>query len=147
MRFDKQVISVLTIGLSSINWNAEAFAPRLQSNAVIHSPKGVVSFHIERLTATRLFMVEDDVDDEDDDDDDNDDDDPLGDGIDSVAWLPSVIGARGKTITSAREVSQVEIELGSAQQPNARPNYRGGVGKLLVSISDSHSLRASDVGC
>jgi hypothetical protein len=37
--------------------------------------------------------LEDDED-EDDYDDDDDDDDPLSRGIDSVSWLPSVVGAK-----------------------------------------------------
>jgi hypothetical protein len=61
---------------------------------------------------SQLFMVDDDEEEDDDDDDDDDDDerdsnDPLGNGIDSVSWLPTVVGAKGKEIsTPSREVSQ-----------------------------------------
>lgn len=54
-------------------------------------------------------MVDDDDDDDDEEDDEDgneDDEDPLGDGVDSVSWLPSVVGAKGKEVTSAREVSR-----------------------------------------
>ena len=57
-------------------------------------------------------MVEDDEEEDEDDDDDDDDDDvgdrddPLGNGIDSVSWLPTVIGGKDKaTSTATREVS------------------------------------------
>ena len=56
-------------------------------------------------------MVEDDEEEDEDDDDDDDDvvgdrDDPLGIGIDSVSWLPTVIGGKDKaTSTQTREVS------------------------------------------
>ena len=55
-------------------------------------------------------MVEDEDEEDDDDDEDDDDvgdrDDPLGKGIDSVSWLPTVIGAKDMaTSTSTREVS------------------------------------------
>jgi len=59
-------------------------------------------------------MVEDDEEEEDDEDDEDDDedvgdrDDPLGKGIDSVSWLPTVIGAKDKvTSTPTREVSKL----------------------------------------
>ena len=61
-------------------------------------------------STTRLSMVEDEDEEDDDDDEDDDDvgdrDDPLGKGIDSVSWLPTVIGAKDMaTSTSTREVS------------------------------------------
>jgi hypothetical protein len=49
-------------------------------------------------------------DEEDDEDDEDEKQGPLSKGIDSVSWLPSVIGAKGDNmpITSAKEV-RVEI--------------------------------------
>ena len=58
------------------------------------------------ITSSRLKMALDEYDDEDDDeydDDEYDDDDyddnedPLSDGVESVSWLPTVIGANGPT--------------------------------------------------
>ena len=56
----------------------------------------------------RLSASENEEDDEDDDDDMYDDErGPLANGVDSVSWLPSVIGQKGDNmpITSKKEVS------------------------------------------
>ena len=46
--------------------------------------------------------------DDDSEDDDDDQEDPLGKGVDSVSWLPSVVGKKGGgQVTGAREVSVV----------------------------------------
>ena len=50
-----------------------------------------------RRISSALNMVPDEYDDEDEDDDDDDLEDPLSDGVDSVSWLPTVIGANGPT--------------------------------------------------
>lgn len=55
------------------------------------------------------------VDDEDEDEDDEDDDDPLGDGIDSVSWLPSVIGTKGRLSTSS--TSSLSVREGAEILP------------------------------
>ena len=62
------------------------------------------------LVGQKLFAANDDDDDEDYDSDDDDDDDdeengPLSNGIDSVSWLPSVVGKTGENIKGAKEVS------------------------------------------
>jgi hypothetical protein len=116
MKFDPQAIVCLSIAAFSA-WNhAEAFAPsprfltKASSGVITTSGSSVVSSYSEqrRTRSSRLFMADEDEDDEDDDDDDEDDYDydPLGEGVDSIAWLPSVIGSKGKDVTSAREVSQ-----------------------------------------
>jgi hypothetical protein len=62
----------------------------------------------------RQLAASDGDEDEDDDDDDEEEEEeeneqqngPLKDGVDSVSWLPSVIGAKGDDValTSAKEV-------------------------------------------
>jgi hypothetical protein len=42
--------------------------------------------------------------DEDDDDDDDDSNEPLGNGVDSVSWLPSVMGAKSIAVSGMRMV-------------------------------------------
>lgn len=100
----------------------DAFLPRQPGHRVVpsssssieeltvpndESPALATLFRHHGRASTKLRMVEED-DDDDDDDEDEDSDDPLGNGVDSVAWLPSVIGAKGKEVTSAsREVGLV----------------------------------------
>ena len=55
---------------------------------------GLVKSTILNRKAPVLRMVDDDEEDEDEDDEYDEDEGPLADGIDSVAWLPSVIGAK-----------------------------------------------------
>lgn len=48
--------------------------------------------------STRIWALADDEDDDDDEDEEDDDEDnPLAMGIDSVSWLPTVVGAKGPT--------------------------------------------------
>lgn len=98
--------SLLTVlAVCSLTLNTEAFLPRPKASNVARATarRSIAPFCFERPRTTSLFMVDDDEEDE----DDEDDDDPLGNGVDSVAWLPTVIGAKGKEITSAREVSRI----------------------------------------
>ena len=44
-----------------------------------------------------------------DDEDDDSENGPLSNGIDSVAWLPSVVGQTGESIKGAKEVSSKSI--------------------------------------
>ena len=108
MKFDRNAPGFLIVKVCFIVWNAAAFAPRPPASSVVPSTTrgSLIPFCLERPRTTRLFLVDDDDEAEDDDDDDDDDEDPLGDGVDSVSWLPSVIGAKGKEISSAREVSR-----------------------------------------
>jgi hypothetical protein len=84
---------------------------------------------------------EDDEDDEEDDDEDEDEDDedPLSKGIDSVSWLPSVVGAKGSTeaLKGTREGAEIMplFPLGGiVYTPNSEhvlnifePRYKGTV--------------------
>ena len=60
------------------------------------------------LVGQKLFAANDDDDDYDSDEDEDDDDEengPLSNGIDSVSWLPSVVGKTGENnIKGAKEV-------------------------------------------
>jgi hypothetical protein len=64
-----------------------------------------------RVIARALLDDEEEDEDEDDDhdEDDDDDDDPLSKGIDSVSWLPSVVGAKGSTeaVKGTREGAEI----------------------------------------
>ena len=61
------------------------------------------------LVGQKLFAANDDDEEDEDYDSDDDDDDeengPLSNGIDSVSWLPSVVGKTGENIKGAKEVS------------------------------------------
>lgn len=105
MRFDPKAIVLLVVAAAAASWRqVDAFAPPLASagvtrcsqNAMVRKP-----FVSRRTQTTRRFMV--DSDDEVDSDDYGED--PLGEGVDSVAWLPTVAGAKNKDISTAREVS------------------------------------------
>lgn len=63
------------------------------------------------LTRQFLSAADEDEDDDDEEDDDDDQKGPLSNGVDSVSWLPSVVGAKGDNmpITTAKEVSHDEI--------------------------------------
>lgn len=54
------------------------------------------------VLSTRLYAV-------DDDDDDGDDENPLGKGVDSVSWLPSVVGQSAGSGTP--QLKEVRLRL------------------------------------
>ena len=63
-----------------------------------------------RISSSALKMALDDYDDEDEDDDEEDDlEDPLSDGVDSVSWLPTVIGANGPTQAMMDEGDDADV--------------------------------------
>lgn len=70
---------------------------------------GERSHHV-RLTICQL-AADDDDEDEDDDDDEEEEKGPLSKGIDSVSWLPSVVGGKGDNmqVSSVKEVRHVLI--------------------------------------
>jgi hypothetical protein len=74
--------------------------------------------HLSSSSWTRQFATSNSDDEDDEDDDDDDDDDtynemkgPLADGVDSVSWLPSVIGGKGDNmpVTTKKEVRITEL--------------------------------------
>jgi hypothetical protein len=101
MKFDKQVMSFLAL-LCSFTLNADAFTPQTRKSsglAVFGARKGPST---RQAMVTRLYAAEDD-----EDDDDETSLGPLGKGIDSVSWLPSVVGEKGEPIAGAKEVSRL----------------------------------------
>jgi hypothetical protein len=77
--------------------------PSRSNNRKVHCPRSY-------RTCRNLASSDDDDDDEDDDDEYDVSAGPLKDGVDSVSWLPSVIGAKGDNmpITSAKEVRHMK---------------------------------------
>ena len=117
MIFDQRAVAAISLMVLSMTWNAHGFTP-LRSVALVAGPgksisstssQGIVTWNDQQSKRTRLFMG----DDEDEDEDDEDNDDPLGEGIDSVSWLPTVIGAKGRlTTSSASSLSVREVSRG-----------------------------------
>ena len=101
MRFTIHTITALLALVTSIH----AFSARLSSRqSLLKSGSHITSqstlltqqCSLMKHTTTQQFMS---ADDEDDEEEDNDDDEPLSQGVNSVQWLPSVIGA--KTVPEA----------------------------------------------
>lgn len=98
MRFGEQV--ALFLGALFVAHNADAFTATSRNRRIISQsgltfvPESTVSTSClvpsMKGSSTRLFLADDD----DDEDDDDDDLNPLGKGVDSVAWLPTVIGKK-----------------------------------------------------
>lgn len=101
MKFDRQTLCCFLAAAGSLVLTVDAFAPQYVKTGAIQT---FATYHpklsIQRSSPTKLFMAVDD----DEDDDDDEIDGPLGNGVDSVGWLPTVIGAEGEEVTSAREV-------------------------------------------
>ena len=84
---------------------SSAFTPRPFGRSLVlcpsAGPSDVVSQSIHRsrclAKSSALRMVSDDDDDDEDYEEDDDVEDPLGDGVDSVSWLPTVVGANAPT--------------------------------------------------
>lgn len=57
-----------------------------------------------RLLTQLWAAAADDDEDDDDEDDEDESDEPLGNGVDSVSWLPSVIGGKGISVSGTRMV-------------------------------------------
>ena len=99
MKFDKQALLSLAV-LCSFAFDAEAFAPRAQKNSGLSLFNSDVAPQVvSHGMMTRLYAV--------DDEDEDDGEDPLGNGVDSVSWLPSVVGSKGSEVTSVSEVSNL----------------------------------------
>lgn len=97
--------SALTLSSSS------AFAPPTNAN-VRGAARSSTVFAFSRHTLSRkqrftLRKLAADDNEGDEEEDWNDADEPLSKGIDSVSWLPSVIGCRSESISSIREGSEI----------------------------------------
>jgi hypothetical protein len=101
MRFDKPV--AIFLGLLCFAQTVDAFVPRSRTSSQLTPVGAAAAPKTIRFVSTRLYAVDDDDDDE--DDEDEDDENPLGKGIDSVSWLPSVAGqSAGEEVSSIKEV-------------------------------------------
>ena len=96
MKFDKQALLSFAL-LCSFTFDVDAFTskPRRSSSLALFDGRASAKF-AHSMPFTRLNAV---------DDDDGDEEDPLGKGVDSVSWLPCVLGAKGDEISSVNEVS------------------------------------------
>ena len=108
MRFEKQaIISLGALCCFAHQFCCDAFV--LQQNSRILSTTFLVpASSNSRIVnnqkynlSTRLFAVEEE------EDDDDDDTNPLGKGLNSVSWLPSVVGQSGEEISGLKEGSEV----------------------------------------
>lgn len=106
MKFDRQALSLAL--LCSFALDTDAFVPqKARKNSAVALLNSKVGPRVTHGIETRLFASDSD---DGFDDEDEDEDDPLGKGIDSVSWLPSVIGARSVDISSVKKVRVVSFE-------------------------------------
>jgi len=98
---------------------SSAFVPRPVGRSLVlfpsAGPSDVVSRSVHRsrclAKSSALRMVSDDDDDDDDEDYEEDDnvEDPLGNGVDSVSWLPTVVGASAPTEAMMTVGSEADV--------------------------------------
>ena len=107
-------------------WYAEAFAPyqrKLKANtrsdvlATFPTRLSSIQNHLPRRISSRIFMAEED---DDDDEDEVNAEDPLGNGVDSVAWLPTVVGAESVELSNVKEVRRERTNKISS--PSRKPD-------------------------
>jgi hypothetical protein len=110
MKFGKETVLALAATCCLLTLQADAFVPasiRSTKLAFVNDSRMVISTttfpnQLSRTTVVRRLTADDD----DLDADDYDyEEGPLGKGIDSVSWLPSVVGKKGESVPSAKEVS------------------------------------------
>jgi hypothetical protein len=91
----------------------------LQPSHVVRAvmpPKGV-QISSQRLVGPR-WANGDDIDEDDDEDDEEDEEGgggPLGNGVDSVSWLPTVVGGKGEKVAGAKEV-RIDLKIRQTQE-------------------------------
>lgn len=118
MRFEKQaIISLGSAAALLVFGSCDAFVfsqPKNKLSPTFLVPSSTLSYSVSGTggsssSSTRLFAsLEDDDDDEDDHDDEEDDNtNPLGKGVNSVSWLPSVVGQSGQEISGLKEGSEI----------------------------------------
>jgi hypothetical protein len=106
MKFGKETRLALAATCCLLTLQADAFVPasiRSTKLALVNSrmvTSTTSSKKLSRTTVVRRLAADDD-----DWDADDYEEGPLGKGIDSVSWLPSVVGKKGESIPSAKEVS------------------------------------------
>jgi hypothetical protein len=123
MKCDKKAwfyFAALWCGLAS---DVEAFT--LQPSQVVRAvmPSKGVQISSQRLVGPR-WATGDDMDEDDDEDDEEDEEGrggPLGNGVDSVSWLPSVVGGKGEQVAGAKEVSVNPDQADTRTKENILP--------------------------
>jgi hypothetical protein len=106
MKFGKETLLTLAATCCLLTLQTDAFVPasiRFTKLALVNSRLSTSTTSpnkLSRTTAVRRLAADDD-----DLDSDDYDEGPLGKGIDSVSWLPSVAGKKGESVPSAKEVS------------------------------------------
>jgi hypothetical protein len=98
MKFETQVLVLL--GALCCSQTATAFVSRSKTTSGLAPISAMFFPKSIRAMSTHLFTMEDDED-EDEDNENN----PLGKGVNSVAWLPSVIDRSGEELAGVKEVS------------------------------------------
>jgi hypothetical protein len=73
--------------------NTAAFSVQPQSLHIDHQNSGIVSFAGQSAPVSRRLKTQRRLA-ESDDDEHDDDDEPLAKGVNSVSWLPTVVGAK-----------------------------------------------------
>ena len=107
MRFSKTALVSLVASVSYLDLSADAFSSQLPRTLPSSLASSCFSNGLslqnssirKKQTSLNLASDDEDEDDEDDDDDHAEEGNPLAKGVNSVSWLPSVVG--GKTIAEA----------------------------------------------
>jgi hypothetical protein len=108
MKFGKETLLVLAATCCLLTLQADAFVPasiRSTKLALVNSRMVTSTTSPNKLSRTTVVRRVAADDDDDDLDADDYEEGPLGKGIDSVSWLPSVVGKKGESVPSAKEVS------------------------------------------
>ena len=106
MKFGKETLLALAATCCLLTSQADAFVPasiRSTKFALVNSRMVTSTTSPNKLS--RTTVVRRLADDDDDLDAEDDEEGPLGKGIDSVSWLPSVVGKKGESVPSAKVVS------------------------------------------
>jgi hypothetical protein len=97
MKFGKEALLSLAAMCCWVAFDAEAFVPHAKPSRLAL----VKANHHAPLSATSVILrlaADDDL-------DEMEDDGPLGKGVDSVSWLPTVVGKKGGSVSGVKEVS------------------------------------------
>jgi hypothetical protein len=108
MKFGKETLLALAVTCCLLTLQADAFIPasiRSTKLALVNSRMVTSTTSPNKLSLSRTTVVRRLAADDDDLDADDYEEGPLGKGVDSVSWLPSVVGKKGESVPSAKEVS------------------------------------------
>jgi len=108
MKFGKETLLALAATCCLLTSQADAFVPasiRSTKFALVNSRMVTSTTSPNKLS--RTTVVRRLADDDDDLDAEDDEEGPLGKGIDSVSWLPSVVGKKGESVPSAKVGTEI----------------------------------------